>query len=143
MSKKTAILVSVALVLAAVSVFLYLDSRPPSKIQIAYRILSKGGASSVVFFVDPAYPITRIKVTSVEEAQSNPHPHSLWEIVPDQKPVTKTEFTYGENIAGMKPFIPGTTPEPLDAKSKYQLVVSFLKDVRGECTFSTAPRAGR
>src|SRR5436309_2406070 len=129
MSKKTAILIVTALVLAAVSLFLYLDSLPPSKIQIAYRIFPAGKSSSVVFFIDPAYPMTRIKVTSVEEAESNPHPHSLWEVVPDKKPVTKTDFTYGENIPGMKPFIPGTTPEPLDPKGKYQLVVSFVKDV--------------
>jgi hypothetical protein len=143
MSKKTAILIVTALILAAISLFLYFDSLPPSKIQIAYRVLSHGHVSSVVFFIDPAYPITRIKVTSLDEAETNPHPHSLWEIVPDKKPVTKTEFTYGENIAGMKPFIPGTTPEPLDPKGKYQLVVSFLKEVRGECTFTMVPRSGR
>jgi hypothetical protein len=143
MSKKTAILIATALILAAISLFLYFDSLPPSKIQIAYRVLSNGRASSVVFFVDPAYPMTRIKVTSLDETESNPHPHSLWEIVPDKKPVTKTEFAYGENIAGMKPFIPGTTPEALDPKGKYQLLVNFVKDVRGECTFTLVPRTGR
>jgi hypothetical protein len=137
MSKKTAILIFVALVLGAVSLFLWLDSRPPSKIQIAYRIVPTGRTSSVVFYLDPAYPMTRIKVTSVAEAETNQHPHALWEIIPENKPVTKTEFIYGENIPGMKAFIPGTQPEPLDPDSKYFLLVSFAKNVRGECTFNS------
>jgi len=143
MSKKTAILILIAVILAAVSLFLWFDSMPPSKIQIAYRIIPTGGARTVVFYLDPAYPMTRIKVTSVEEAQTNTHPHALWEIVPENKPVTKTEFVYGENIPGMKAFFPGTTPEPLDPTSKYFLLVSFTKNVRGECTFETVPTGGR
>jgi hypothetical protein len=136
MSKKTAILTVIALVLAAASLFLYLDSRPPSKIQIAYRIIPAGKSTAVVFYLDPAYPMTRVKVTSVDDAQTNNHPHALWEIVPNGKPVTKAQFLYGENIAGMKPVIPGVAPEPLESASKYLLVVNFARDVRGECTFS-------
>ncbi len=137
MSKKTAILILIAVVLAAASLFLWFDSMPPSKIQIAYRIIPAGGTRAIVFYLDPAYPMTRIKVTSFEEAQTNAHPHALWELVPDNKPVTKTEFVYGENIAGMKAFIPGMTPEPLDPNGKYFLLVSFTKNVRGECTFES------
>jgi hypothetical protein len=143
MSKKTAILILVAVILAAASLFVWFDSMPPSKIQIAYRIIPVNGARTVVFYLDPAYPMTRIKVTSVTEAETNGHPHSVWELVPDGKPVTKTEFIYGENIAGMKPFFPGTKPEPLDPDSKYLLVVSFAKNVRGECTFASHPTFGR
>jgi hypothetical protein len=137
MSKKTAILIFVALVLGAGSLFLYFDSLPPSKIQIPYRIIPAGGKNAVVFYIDPPYPMTRIKVTSVAEAQSNAHPHALWEIVPANKPVTKTTFVYGENIPGMKPFIPDTTPEPLDPHSKYLLVVDFVKNVHGQVTFDS------
>jgi hypothetical protein len=143
MSKKTAILIFIALVLGAISLFLWLDSRPPSKIQIAYRIIPVGRTSSIVFYLDPAYPMTRIKVTSVAEAETNQYPHALWEIVSDGKPVTKAAFIYGENIPGMKAFVPGTQPEQLDPSSKYFLLVTFAKNVRGECTFASRPTGRR
>lgn len=137
MSKKTAILITVALILAAVSLFLWLDSMPPSKIQIASRIIPNGKSSAVVFLLDPTYPMTRIKVISLAEAETNDHPHAVWELVPTGKPIVRSEFTYGENISGMKPFIPDSPAEPLDPNTKYQLVVSFVKNVRGECVFSS------
>lgn len=138
MSKKTAILIFIALVLAAGSLYLWLDSMPPSKIQIAYRIIPAGGTRAVVFYLDPAYPMTRIKVMTAADAQTNAHPHALWELVPDNKPVTKTEFIYGEAIPGMKPLITGSKAESLDANTKYFLLVSFAKNVRGECTFESS-----
>lgn len=137
MSKKTAILIFIAVVLAAASLFLWLDSMPPSKIQIAYRIIPTGGTRAVVFYLDPAYPMTRIKVMTAADAQST-HPHALWELVPDNKPVTKTEFIYGENIPGMKPLITGSTAEKLEPNTKYFLLVNFAKNVRGECTFQSS-----
>jgi hypothetical protein len=137
MSKKTAILITVALILGAVSLYLWLDSIPPSKIQIASRNIRVGGASTTVFLLDPAYPMTRVKVISVADAETNQHPHVLWELVPAGKPVTKDQFVYGESIAGMKPFIPDTKPEPLDPNTKYQLLVTFVKNVRGECVFNS------
>ena len=96
MSKKTAILITVALILGAISLFLWLDSIPPSKIQIAYRIVPSGKTSAIVFFLDPPYPMTRIKVISLDEAETNAHPRSIWELIPDTKPVTKAELIYGE-----------------------------------------------
>ena len=89
MSKKTAILITVALVLGAVSLYLWLDSMPPSKIQIASRNIRVGGAQYNRLSFDPAYPMTRVKVISVAEAQTNEHPHVLWELVPADKPVMK------------------------------------------------------
>ena len=38
----------------------------------------------------------------------------------------------------MKPFLPGASAEPLEPKGKYQLVVTFVKNIRGECTFTPA-----
>jgi hypothetical protein len=143
MSKKTAILIFVAVVLAAVSCYLWFDSMPPSKIQIAYRIIPTGNTGTIVFYLDPAYPMTRIKVMTAADAQSNPHPHALWEIVPETKPVTKTQFVYGESIPGMKPFIPGSKAEALDPGTKYFLLVNFAKNVRGECTFEPRPTGRR
>src|SRR5436190_3484892 len=102
MSKKTAILITVALVLGAVSLFLYFDSLPPSKIQIASRIIPAGpGHNTIIFLLDPACPMMRVKVISLAEAETNQHPHALWELIPTGKPVSKTEFLYGENIPGM------------------------------------------
>lgn len=135
MSKKTAILILVAVILAAISLFLWLDQMPVTKIQIASRNVHVGKTSVTVFMIDSQEPITRIKVTSVEEARTNDHPHALWELIPDNKPIKKSEFAYGENIPGMKPFIPGTKPEALEPDSKYFLVVNLGKTLRGECVF--------
>jgi hypothetical protein len=137
-SKKTAILILVAVILGGISLFLYFDSLPPKKIQIAYRIVPAGKTSAVEFLLDPAYPMMRIKVTPANEPM-----HALWELTPVNKPVTKDAFVYGEEIPGMKPLIPGAKPEPLDPTSKYLMVVSFAKNVRGECTFEPKPVTGR
>jgi hypothetical protein len=143
MNKKTLVLVAVALLLGAISLFLWLDSRPETKIQIASRIVRAGAGTVVVFLLDSPYPMTRIKVTSVEEGKTNSHPHAVWDVVADPKPVKKTEFVYGENIAGMKPFLPGMTPEPLEPNAKYLLVVTLGKNLRGECVFDAPATASR
>ena len=134
MSKKTLILVAVALILGAVYIFKFTDWFLQKNIQINYR---SRNAQALFGFADGEYSLTSIKVVKAEDANTNKYPHAVWHLVATdlKKGSDKTgSFAYGETINGMKPAIPETFAEPLAKNTNYRIYVEAGK-VKGERDF--------
>ncbi len=144
MNKKTALLI-VVVALAAVYHASFSDWHKARKIQIMLAVYPGGilpGTSSatMVFALDKAYPLTSVKVVSVEEARTNKYPHALWHMVAAPNPANAVKsFRYGAAIPGMQPEVATALPEPLDADTTYSLEVEAGKNLKGDITFQPPP----
>jgi hypothetical protein len=144
MNKRTVWLVCAALVLAGAYMRYFFDWHKRTEIQIFCEksrraILGGSDAPGLVFhFTDPC-PLTSIKVVDAEDARTNKYPHALWHVVAAAGPVPTTSFGYGADIPGMKPRISTALPEPLQADTKYSLVVEADKHLMGKLDFLSAP----
>lgn len=134
MRKQTGILITAALVLAAVYVIKFTDWFGQKNIHILFRMRGK---QPVFALEDREYRITTIKVLRAEDAKTNRYPHAVWHLVgaseKGSEPVT--DFVYGEKIKGMKPAVAGTGAEPVEKNTDYKLIVESGK-LKGELVFT-------
>jgi hypothetical protein len=129
-----------ALVLAGAYMRYFFDWHKRTEIQIFCEksrraILGGSETPGLVFHFTTSYPLTSIEVVDAEDALTNKYPHVLWHVVAAAAPVPMTSFSYGAAIPGMKPEISTALPEPLQADTKYSLVVEAAKNLRGQITF--------
>lgn len=127
MEKRTYVLIFCAALLGAIYIYKFTDWFEEKEIQIIYRNLSpRGGgrgAMETTFYLNKEYPLTAVKVVSVDEAATNKYPHALWQLVSESNSVPVGDFIYGESVAGMKTKIAGVAAEPLLAGAKYRIMV--------------------
>jgi hypothetical protein len=140
MNQRTVLLVGAALALAGAYLAFFIDWHKRPEIQIfceksRQAIMGGSDTPGLVFHFTNAFPLTSIKVVAAEDARTNKYPHALWYVVAADAPVPTTSFSYGAAIPGMKPEISTATPEPLQADTKYSLVVQAGKNLKGEITF--------
>jgi len=139
---QTKFLIVAFVILGAAYAYWFTDWFAEKKIQIKYRNLPGRGAPGsiepVMFYLEKGYPLTSVKVISVDEAATNKYPHTLWQLVAASNAVPVTDFIYGEVPPGMKPKIAGVTPEALVSTGNYRILLETAK-IKGEKDFQ--PRA--
>ena len=142
-NKRTVWLVCVALVLAGAYMRYFFDWHKRSEIHIfceksRQAILGGSETPGLIFHFTNSYPLTSIEVVEAEDARTNKFPHALWHVVAAAAPVPTTSFGYGAAIPGMKPQIATAVPEPLQADTKYSLLIEAAKNQKGQLTFQSA-----
>jgi hypothetical protein len=130
MTRKSASLLVVLILLIAASVHLFTDWFRPVRIQISSSNRPMPGLPDdattcpVAFGFDGRYGLTSIEVVSLAEVETNRHAPALWHLVSRSNSVPTRGFTYGQAIGGMQPFDPGRPAQPLQPNTRYRLVVT-------------------
>ena len=119
MSKKSWVLIAVAIVLGAVYIIHFSSWFKPKVILISHN--ERFG--QVNFNLGNAYQLTDIKVVSVSALASNKYAFPAWELKSDSNSVPTKIFSYGQRIHGMKPPVSNARPEPLNPGETYRLFV--------------------
>jgi hypothetical protein len=134
MTRKNWVLITVVLVLAGVYAFYFTNWFKPKIIQIShtsrairrrFRFNEKDDASTlpVTFGFDQSYKLTEIKVVPLAAWQTNKNALPIWHLISDSNSVPVGNFTYGQNIRGMKPEVAGAHATPLQPNVTYHLFV--------------------
>ena len=88
---------------------------------------------SLTFALGRKFPLTCVRVVDSAKFAADPKAPALWWLT--GKAVPADGFVYGGNIEGLKPFVPGATPTPLEAGVKYRILVEAGRD-HGEQEFT-------
>src|SRR6266446_4136530 len=132
MTRKQWMLVSLAVLLGGVSLYLNRDWFAKATIQISHRSLpSRAGgrrsqnaaADPVLFFFNRSVKLTSLKVVPVAGLETNKYPHALWHLESDSNSIPIKEFYYGAPIRGMRPSVKGIVPEPLQPGVNYRMLI--------------------
>jgi hypothetical protein len=134
MTTKNWVLLIVVLMLASVYAFYFTDWFKPKIIQIShtsrairgrFRLNRREDAATrpVIFGFDHRYKLTEIKVVPFAAWQTNKDAPPIWHLISDSNSVPVENFTYGQNIRGMKPEIAGAHATPLQPNVIYHLFV--------------------
>jgi hypothetical protein len=130
MTKKTVLLIALAVLLAGASLYINRDWFTPKPIQISHRSLRvlvgnrrPGTPAPIVFLLDRPLRLTSVKVVAVNGLETNKYPHALWELVTDSESMPVKEFVYGNRLEGMEPAIKGTSPGTLEAGMTYRIMI--------------------
>ena len=142
MTKKNAILIGVAVILAAVYVVYFTDWFKPKTVQIFHTVRTphtrKAKAKKVepmlVFGINQKLKLTEIKVVPAAEFNTNQFTLPLWHLVSDSNSVAVSSITYGQPIRGLKPAIKGAVPQTLATNVTYRLIVT-ADTIKGEHDF--------
>jgi hypothetical protein len=137
MTTKQWMLIILAIMLGAFSLYLNRDSFAKDNIQVYHRSrparFVMGGSTadseleSVMFGFDRQLKLTSLKMVPIDALKTNKYAHPVWELVSDSNSVPVKDFTYGMDIGGMRPPIEGLTPEPLEPGVPYRLLVQAGK----------------
>jgi hypothetical protein len=145
MTKKSFILLLVALGLATTYAYYFTDWINPPLIQIYAQVrpLIQGGQSSrafatVIFTLDGKYNLTSVELIPVSGLATNRHPTPLWNLVRYTNTPPVHGFAYGASIRGLRPVIPQSRPEPLELGVNYRLLVAAGR-ARGHIDFKAQP----
>jgi hypothetical protein len=150
MIKKNWLLIFVALVLAGVYVVKFTDWFKPKIIHITStklrinrfrnpRFFTKTSADlatiPVAFKFERSYNLTELKVVALDEWLTNKNCLPFWHLIADTNSVpSPLLFTYGQDLSGMKSYVPGARAEPLQPGVKYRLFVT-AGSAKGEHDF--------
>lgn len=133
MTKKTIVMIALAVILGAVYVinFTSLFHKPEIKIlpQIrpprakARMPVGDTPVYPVMFSFDKKYAFTEIRVVAEADEKTNKFPHALWHLISDSNSVPVKALSYGASPSGMKPKIPKARAEALEPEIPYILYV--------------------
>jgi hypothetical protein len=145
-------LIALAVVLGGLSLYLNKDRFADEVIQIHHRSRPDRGGyfrrwrRPVVTATDPVYfafdrklKLTSLKVIPVSDIETNKYPHPIWHLVSNSNSVPITDFAYGDYIPGLRPAVPGATPDPLEPGVKYRLLIES-REGKAEEDFVPVPR---
>jgi hypothetical protein len=144
MSKKSYILIAVALAFAGVYVVCFTGWFQPKVIKISdasrpIRSSRTGAATDQVFFrLNDYYSLTEVKVVPLAEFQTNKFALPVWHLVSDEGSDDVDQFFYGERIRGMDAAVSGVRPGPLQPGVTYRLFVAAGK-IKGQIDFHLGP----
>ena len=152
MTRKLWLLIALAVALGGLSLYLNKDWFASEDIQIHHRsrpartgffrrtkLQAKQATDPVFFAFDRKLKLTSLKVIPVSEIETNRYPHPIWHLVSDSNSVPVTEWAYGLPIRGMRPSVKGATPDPLEPRVKYRLIIEAGK-LKAEHDFVPVPR---
>ena len=155
MTRKHWILLSAALVLGGLSLYLNQDWFAHDGIQIYHRSRAArpglfrrkkaptiSGDSTIVpvfFGFDHRVKLTSVKVFPVSDIATNKYPHPVWHLVSDSNSVPTKDFVYGGAIPGMRPAVKGATADPLEPDTSYRLCIE-AGQLKAEHEFVPMPK---
>ena len=142
MTKKNAILIAAAVILAAVYVVYFTDWFKPKTVQIFHTVRTphtrKAKAKKVepmlIFGINQKLKLTEIKVVPADEFKTNQFTLPLWHMVSDSNSIAVSSIIYGQPIRGLKPAIKGAVPQTLATNVTYHLIVT-ANEIKGEHDF--------
>lgn len=135
MTRKSLMLIALAVLLAGVSFYLNKDWFAKGDIQISHRsrpmraIFSRRSRANdsqvtpVMFMFNHALKLTALKVVPISATLTNAHPHPIWFLTSDSNSIPTKTFYYGQSIKGMRPDVKGATPDPLQPGVQYRLLL--------------------
>jgi hypothetical protein len=154
MTRKHWLVVALAIVLGAVSLYLNRDwlagdtiqihhrSRPPRPALFGRKYKAPPGEENInplYFAFDRALKLISVKVVNAADAQTNKYPHELWHLISESNSVPVRDFLYGVPIKGMHPSIKGAQPDSLEPNVQYRLFIETAS-FKGEHEFTPQPR---
>jgi hypothetical protein len=151
MTRKQWTLLSLALLLGGLSLYLNRDWFSKENIQISHRSRPARGAifgrnrpetadiSPIVFLFNRKLKLTCLKVIPLSDIQTNKYPHPIWHLVSDSNSVPIQDFVYGQRVPGMHPAIREAAPDPLEPGVEYRLFVE-AGPLKGQHDFVPIPR---
>jgi hypothetical protein len=130
-------LIGLAILLGAVSLYLNKDFFAKDDIQISHRSRPVPAASRkrptrsfgnadiepITFFSDRQLKMKCLKVIPVNEILTNKYPNPIWYLVSESNSLPIREFGYGVSIPGMHAAVKGISAEALVPGEKYRIVV--------------------
>ena len=141
MSKKTWLLIVVAVVMAGTYVVFFTDWFQPQTVKIFHtsrnvrpRLARGASQPNLMFGLNRQCQLNDIKVVPLAAYQANPNTLPLWHLVSDSNSVPVKAFSYGQFIRGLKPAVPGSRAQPLTNNITYRLIVTAGK-IKGEHDF--------
>ena len=152
MTRKLWMLIALVVVFGGLSLYLNRDWFARSNIQIYHRALPArmglfrrgrrlppSATNPEIFAFDHKLKLTSVKVIPLSEIETNKYPQPVWELVSDSNSIPIREFAYGAPIRGMRPRVPGATPDPLVPGVKYRLLIA-AGGTKAETDFTPVPR---
>ncbi len=143
MTKKSVIMLLVAIGLAATYICYFTDWIRPPIIQIYAQVRpytlgprSARDFQTVIFTLDGKYQLTSVKVIPASALATNRNPVPLWYLVRTTNTVPVHGFAYGARIRGLQPAVPGSRPQALEPGVDYRLLVAAGR-ARGQIDFKT------
>lgn len=150
MTKKNIFLIALVLLLLGLYGYYFTDWFRPEGIQIVHTIRPQSARRSrarqaeppqgfnISFGLNRKYKVTRIKIVSLSQLETNKYPHAVWHMISDSNSVPIKAFSYGEKVPGMHPSIAGVNEEPLEPNVTYRLFVE-AESMKGEHDFKVPP----
>lgn len=152
MTRKTWLLLAVAVVLTGASLYLNRDwfardhihiydrSRPLRAGFLAARRVPSAAANPVVFGFDRPLKLTSVKVVPLMVLKTNKNAQPVWHLISDSNSVPTKSFVYGMRIRGMRPADKEGNADPLLPDLPYRLLIEAGK-MRAEHDFTPLARA--
>jgi hypothetical protein len=156
MSRKQWTLITLAVLLAGVSIYLNRDWFSHNGIHIYHRSRparagffrrSKRAADDasstvnpVTFGFDRKLKLKSVKVIPVSDIETNKFPHPIWQMLSESNSVAVKDFNYGAYIQGMHPAVKGATADPLEPGVNYRLLIETA-DFKGQHDFVPVARS--
>jgi hypothetical protein len=136
MTRKIWLLIAVAILLGAFSIYLNKDWFAKDNIQIYHRsrparvlalrrkrVQDDSLVDPIVFGFDRQLKLTSLKVIPTSDIQTNKFPHPIWHLISESNSVPTKDFTYGASIKGMHSAVKGATPDLLEPGVAYRLYI--------------------
>ena len=98
-----------------------------------------GKINPLTFGFNRKLQLKSIKVIPLSDIETNKYPHPIWHLLSDSNSVPTKDFFYGEFIRGMRPSVPGATPDPLEPGVRYRLLIE-ADAFKGEHDFVPEPQ---
>jgi hypothetical protein len=140
MTKKNWLSLLVVLVLATVYAIYFTDWFKPKTVQIFHTVREMhnrrkaAGEPTLLFGMNKRISLTEIKIVPLAAFEKDSHVLPVWHLVSSSNSVPVQDFSYGGNIRGMKPAVPGAHAETLDTNLVYRLFITAGK-IKGQHDF--------
>ena len=139
MTTKNRLLITLAVLLGGLSLYLNKDWFAANSIQLMHRSRPARGAfrrtgpdnaliDPINFWFDRKVRLKSLKVIPVADLETNKSAPPVWFLVSDSNSVPVKEFAYGAGIKGMHPAYKGAAPDPLEPGVTYRMVVEAEKE---------------
>lgn len=89
----------------------------------------------VAFGFDRKVALTDLKIVALPEWETNKDTPGVWHLESSSNSVPVKGFIYGMGIRGMKPFVKGAEPQPLESNVTYRVFVR-AGSLKGQHDFS-------
>jgi hypothetical protein len=143
MTKKSIVLISVAVALAACYLYYFTDWINPPVIQILPQLrpprnLARNPSPvyQVSFNLDGKYRLTSVKVIPIQALETNKNAAPIWNLTTRSNSLPQKGFLYGMPIPGMRPALTNARPARLEPEVAYRLFVKAGR-AKGQVDFKT------